>query len=437
MSIFSALVTDADWWRLQIRRLVVIALAFCVVLTAACGSGSSADSSQTQIPTKAENDARAAGVLAITTAADGSTSTLQRLDADTLAPLSAGTDLGEYHGAWAFSRDRRVLAVGTFARTGVRLIDPASLATTRDIPLPVAAVALGWVSRERIAVLLQRGGVVVVDTARGRIERRWPLSYSVPCGATRQAVTPHGAIFVITGRSGTVRLLRIDADGQLRVVTLSRVRAPSGRRSCGAPALAADPAGQRAVVLASDGPLAEIDLASLPVAYHRQRELRRATGQRASCPRPRICVAKVAAAWLDDKTVVTGLTRWTEAREARPVASGGGVAVIDSHTWSTRVVDRQAGDFALAPDKGLLTFGAQRRGVRAITAGGTTRWVALRQRRLRAITATAGRVYALDEAADRAHVLDAATGTELAAPRLALGRLQILTGRSHAGDPHP
>ena len=419
------------------RRLVAIALALCVVLTAACGKGSSADSSQTQIPTEAESDARAAGVLAITTPADGSTTMLQWLDADTLAPVSAGTDLGEYHGAWAFSRDRRVLAVGTFARTGVRLIDPASLAITSDIPLPVAAVALGWVSRDRIAVLLQRGGVVVVDAGDGRIERRWPLSYSVPCGAARQAVTPHGVVFVITGPSGIVRLLRIDADGQLRVITLSGVRAPSRPRTCGAPALAADPAGRRAVVLASDGPLAEIDLASLSVAYHPQRELRRAIRQPTSCPRAPICVAKVAAAWLDDNTVVTGLTLWSEARDARPVVSGGGVAVIDSRTWSARVVDRRAGDFALAQDKGLLTFGAQRRGVRAITADGTTRWVALRQRRLRSATATARRVYALDEAADRAHVLDAATGTELGAPRLALGRLQILTGRSHAGDRHP
>lgn len=419
------------------RRVVMIALAFCLVLSTGCGGGSGARSSNAQVTTDDAGGAGPASVLAITTPADGSTTTLQRLEADTLAPVAAGTALGEYHGAWAFSRDRRVLAVGTFARTGVRLIDPRSLAITRDIPLPVAVVALGWVSPDRIAVLLQRGGVVVVDADRGRIERRWPLSYSVPCGATRQAVTPDGVIFVITGRSGTARLLRVDAAGQLRVVTLSRVRAPSGPRTCGAPALAADPAGRRAIVLGSHGPLADVDLASLSVAYHPQRELRRAIGQPAGCARGRICTAKVVAAWLDDKTVVTGLTRWTEAREARPVASAGGVAVIDSRTWSARVVDRRAGDFALARDKGLLTFGAQRRGVRAIAADGTTRWVALRQRRLRNATATAGRVYALDEAADRAHVLDAATGTELATPRLALGRLQILTGRSHAGDPHP
>lgn len=437
MSIFSAVPSGLHPGWLQICRLVVIALAFCLVLTAGCGNGSSARSSETHI-TEAEGDAGAAGVLAITTPADGSSTTmLQRLDADTLAPVSAGTDLGEYHGAWAFSPDRRVLAVGTFVRTGVRLIDPASLAITRDIPLSVAAVALGWVSPDRIAVLLQRGGVVVVDAGRGRIDRRWPLSYSVPCADARQAVTPHGVVFVVSSNSGTVRLLRVDADGQLGVVTLSRVRAPSGPGTCGAPALAADPAGRRAVVLASHGPLAEIDLASLSISYHPQRELRRAVGQPASCLPPRICTAKVAAAWLDDKTVVTGLTRWTELRGARPVASSGGVAVIDSRSWSARVVDRRAGDFALAPDKGLLTFGAQRRGVRAITADGTTRWVALRQRRLRSVTATARRVYALDEAGDRAHVLDEATGTELAAPRLALGRLQILTGRSHAGDPHP
>ena len=418
------------------RRVVVIAPALCVVLTAGCG-GASSSQTTTQITTQRADNVGPAGVLAITTPVDGSGTMLRRLDADTLAPLSAGTDLGEYHGAWAFSRDRRVLAVGTFARTGVRLIDPASLAITRDIPLPVAAVALGWVSAQRIAVALQRGGVVVVDAGRGRIERRWPLRYRLPCGASRQAVTPHGVIFAVTSRSGTVRLLRVDAHGRLRSVTLSRVRAPSGPRTCAAPALAADPGGVRAVVVAAHGPLAEIDLTSLAVAYHAGRELRRAIGQPVGCPRRRRCTATVTAAWLDDNTVVTGLTGSSERRGTHPTSSPGGVAVIDTRRWSARAIDRQAGDLALGPRKRLLSFGAQRRGMRATALDGTTRWTALRQRRLRSVIAAAGRVYALDEAADRAHVLDAATGARISAPRLALGRLQILTGRTHSGDPNP
>lgn len=430
---FDAVASGPDPRRLHVmRRIAVIAPALCVVLTAGCGGGS-----RSQLTTQLAGDVAPAGVLAITTPADGSSTMLRRLDADTLAPLSAGTDLGEYHGAWAFSRDRRVLAVGTFARTGVRLIDPATLAITRDIPLPVAAVALAWVSAQRIAVLLQRGGVVVVDAGRGRIERRWPMRYRLPCGASRQAATPHGVIFAVTSRSGTVRLLHVDAHGRLRSVTLSRVRAPSGPRTCAAPALAADPGGGgRAVVVAAHGPLAEIDLTSLSVAYHAERELRRTIGQPARCPRRRTCAAIVTAAWLDDNTVVTGLTRSSERRGPQPTSSPGSVGVIDTRRWSARAIDRQAGNIALGPGNVLLSFGAQRRGVRATALDGTTRWTALRQR-LRSVIAAADRVYALDEAGDRAHVLDAATGARIAAPRLALGRLQILTGRTHSDDPHP
>ena len=136
-------------------------------------------------------------VLAITTPPDASSTLLSRIDPETLAPQAPGFDLGEYHGSWAFSPDRRQLAVGTFLRTGLRFIDPDRLTSIRDVPLPVAAVAVGWISRDRVAVLLQRGGVLLIDANQGTVVRRWRMSYRFPCERRRQAATPNGVIFVV------------------------------------------------------------------------------------------------------------------------------------------------------------------------------------------------------------------------------------------------
>src|SRR5688500_4363070 len=86
------------------------------VLVTGCGSGAASS----QPPADGT-------VLAISTPLDGSTTSLRLLDSRTLAPRPGGFDLGEYHDAWAFSPDRTTLAVGTFARTGLRLIDPVTL----------------------------------------------------------------------------------------------------------------------------------------------------------------------------------------------------------------------------------------------------------------------------------------------------------------------
>ncbi len=143
-------------------------LALAATLLAGCG----VDAAPPAAPA-------AESILAITTPPDGGSTVLGRFDADTLAPLEGSFDLGEYHDAWAFSPDRRTLALGTFARTGVRLIDPVSLRLERDVPMPIAAIGVGWVSAERVAVLLQSGGVVLIDA------RTWPDR----CGAGRSSTS--------------------------------------------------------------------------------------------------------------------------------------------------------------------------------------------------------------------------------------------------------
>lgn len=369
-------------------------------------------------------------ILAISTPLDGSSTVLRRLDADTLAPRPGGFDLGEYHDAWALSPDRRTLAVGTFARTGVRLIDPVTLRLVRDVPMPIAAVGVGWVDPERVAVLLQRGGVVLVDARRGRILRRWPLRYRLPCQGRLQAVTPHGVVFVVASRNGgRLRLLRIGPSGRLDVAPLGRIRSPSSGHACGVPALAVDPTARRAFVAGSHGPAAIVDLRSLRVSYRPER------GLAGPCRRTvRSCTARRGAVWSTPHLLALAGIERGGRRGGRPRDRPLGVTLTDATAWSARVVDRSAGQVAAMRDGSLLAFGGRRLGVRVMTPGGGTRWTALRGTRIRTAQATSRHVYVLDDAGKATYVLDAGSGRLLSKSE-ARGRLDVLSGRDEAGDP--
>jgi hypothetical protein len=369
-------------------------------------------------------------VLAITTPLDASTTVLRRLDADTLAPRPGGFDLGEYHGAWAFAPDRRSLAVGTFARTGLRLIDPVTLRLQRDVPLPVAAIGVGWIDSAHVAVLLQRGGVVLVDAERGRIERRWPLGYGMNCQGRYQAATPHGVVFLVASREGgRLRVLRVDSAGRLDVVALARVRSPSTRRACSGPALAIDPAGRRAFVAGTAGPAAIVDLDSLRVSYRPERRLR------GPC-RPAVggCAARRSAVWSAPGTLAVAGIESKVRRGARPRERGLGLTLIATTTWSSRLADSSAGEVAAMRDGSWLAIGARRPGIRALTPTGDTRWSALRSTRINTAQATSRRVYVLDNAGKRTSVLDAASGRTLSTSA-GFARLDVLSERDEAGDP--
>lgn len=393
-----------------------LAAALVGVLAAGCGlsaasPGPSADGS----------------ILAISTPLDGSSTVLGRLDADTLAPRPGSFDLGEYHGAWAFSPDRRILALGTFARTGLRLLDPVSLRLVRDVPMPIAAVGVGWVDPDRVAVLLQSGGVVLVDARRGRILRRWPLRYRTPCRGLHQAVTPHGVVFVVASPiKGRLRLLRVGRSGRLDVASLRRVRSPSGRRACGVPALAVDPAGGRALVAGSHGPAATVDLRSLHISYRPERHL-------AGPCRPAIrkCTARRNAVW--SSTLALAGVKHVDRYGNRPREDALGLTLVNAKKWSSRLVDRTTGEVAAMRDGAWLAFGRRRLGIRAVTPAGATRWSALRSTSIMTAQATDHRVYTLD-AAGNATVLDAATGRSLSTSA-GRARVDVLNGRDETGDP--
>lgn len=355
---------------------------------------------------------------------------LRRLDADTLAPRPGGRfTLGEYHDAWAFSPDRRILAFGTYRRTGLRLVDPVTLRPVRDVPMPIAAIGLGWVDPERVAVLLQSGGVVLVDARRGQILRRWPFEYQLPCEGLRQTVTPHGVVFAIASQTGGgLRLLRIGPSGELDVADLGRARSPSTGRGCGVPALAVEPSGRRAFVAGSHGPAAIVDLRSLHVSYRSERRL---TGP---CRLTvRVCTARRGAIWSTPGVLALSGVERTARPGARPRERALGVAVVNTAGRRSRWVDRSAGRVAAMRNGTLLAYGGRRRGIRAVTPSGVTRWTALRGTLIRTAQATDRRVYVLDAAGKATYVLDARSGRSLS-KSAGRSRLDVLNGRDEAGD---
>lgn len=406
--------------------LLLVILTSGAVALSGCGGDADADKPVVR---------RDGQILAITTPPDGASTRLGWLDRDTLMPRGAGFDLGEYHDAWSFSPDGGTVAVGTFARTGVRLVNVTTLRLIRDIPMPIAAMGVGWLTGDRIAVLLQRGGIIVIDVRDGRVLRRWPLSYRVPCTARRQASTRHGVVFVVTAAGGDVTLMRIDRQGELRLVELRAVRSVSSSHTCASAGFAVDPAGQRALVLAARGPIADVDLRTLRVTYQDSRQLRRLRGVSARCRAAgRACTSRRSVEWAAPDTVVIAGADRIDRRGARPSQTPAGVGVVNTRTWSTRRIDRMASDAASTADGVVLAFGGRRPGVRATGLDGAQRWTALRGTLIRAAVVAGNRVYVLDDPPRMTHVLDAATGTVVSSRPTALGRLDVLTGRDDAGD---
>jgi len=370
-------------------------------------------------------------ILAITTPLNAATTLLGWRDRDTLAPREGVVDLGEYHDAWAFSPDGDTLAVGTFRRTGVRLVDPKVPRILRDVPTPIAVVAVGWIGPDRVAALLQTGGVVIIDRRAGRVERQWHLSYRRPCGQRRQTTTPHGVVFLVAGRTGAAQLIRVDPAGTIRIVELPRVRAPSGAHTCGSVAFAVDPKRQRAILMAGRGPIAEVALNSLTVTYRTRPS---ALSPSHACRRaPGVCISQRTAVWLSGNTVAVSGADWINRRRGRAIRLPAGTAVLDTSTWSVRWIDRTASGVTITRRGTILTYGGVRAGLRATTLDGRRAWSAVRGREVREVAVAGNRTYILDNPPRTTRVLDTNNGGLISSQSKPFGRLDVLTGRAESG----
>jgi hypothetical protein len=281
--------------------------------------------------------AEARDPVGVFSAIDGSGALLAPLQAIAPSPARPRFRMSEYHGDWSFSPDRSQVALGMGGQSqtcgrGICVVDVRTMRIARWVPGPIAVEAVAWLRPRRVVGVLQRGGVIVADPVTGTILRANPLGFQVY--APPVARTSEGLVLLKDAR--LPRVARVNADGDVSVVELPRIGPGAG--------LAAD--GGRAFVVSSGEPVAEVNLRTMRVRYHRVARLG-ATG-------------RLEALWLG-----RGLLAVADLR--------GGVHVIDTRTWRARTVSRRATSARLAAGRLLAWSETERVGLDVYTRNGRKR----------------------------------------------------------------
>ena len=301
-----------------------------------------------------------------------------RLYPRSLEPLPGQrAPLGRSGGPWALSPDGSLVA---FAGVNVvRIVDLDHMRVVGDIRLRGDFGAVAWPEPRRI--LLATGfnwetGVtaVAVDPVARRVASRRSLGGSLQSFAR----TDDGLILLLGPRSGIgpARLVSFRAGEQIRVVRLERVAAGFEQDELEGgflvdryrtPGLAVDSAGDRAFVVAPNDVVAEIDLQSLAVGYHRLEETTSLLGRLRNWIEP-AAKAKGAsdgsmrgAVWLGEGLLaVSGWddhASFDDDGNQMQTSKPAGVTLVDTRTWSRRTLRSDASAASVAGGL-LLVYGS-------------------------------------------------------------------------------
>lgn len=281
------------------------------------------------------------------------------------APLAGHT------GSWAFSADRGLLAIASCAGDqepppGIRFVNARTMRVGGDRRLSAArgcTSALTWLRARRLLAVVQTAAgaaVVLVDPLERRVLRREPL----PSALWASGRTPDELVLLLGWDAvAPARLAVVDAAGRVRLRTLDRVLAGTVREGEGEehrartiqPGLAVDPDGRRAFVVPASGPLAEIDLETLAVSYHeldRPSPLRRALRWLFPAAQAKVLEGPVREArWLGSGTIaVSGVDYSLVRKDGRElmVQAPAGLTLVDTRSWTARVLDREASGLVVA-----------------------------------------------------------------------------------------
>lgn len=311
---------------------------------------------------------------------------LLRLNPVSLKRTGRPLDLKGFTGLWAFAPDQRLLAVG------VRQRSESSFETLRfytvarprrtgpGIALGGVAAALSWARPDRILAYVNECcanadgavSILVIDPLTRRVVSRTSVD-----GSVLQVARSRGALVLLvaaTNRIGPSRLEIFDADGGHRSARLGELAAgykwpaessgdPITTRLV--PGLAIDANGNRAFVVSPTGLIAEADLGSLAVSYHRWVEDQSALHRFASWLTP-AAEAKGAngpaltARWLEGGFLAvagTAETATTVGGNLKVSSQPLGLRIVDVRDWSKSMLDPGADSFAVA-DGLLLVAGS-------------------------------------------------------------------------------
>lgn len=359
---------------------------------------------------------------------------LVRLDARSLEPTGPSVPLRRFVSfGWSFSPDRAQLVLGGF-RPALRFVDGRRVRTLGDLELGGrgTVVATAWPRPRRVLAAVQpRPGtlrLVVVDPVARRVLMSRPLAPKSEVVDAASSSRGLALLLAPPASVGPARLVVARADGSVGSVRLDAIAAgtrakpvrggslPVDRRWL--PGLAVDASGGRAFVVGGGAPIAEVDLETMQVAYHRLAEPVSLLGRLREWLEPR-AFAKGASEgpvrtvhWLGDGLLA--ISGWDARGTEKPIAAG--LKLVDTRAWSVRTLDEAAGQITIA-GRILLAHGFRfAAGLTAYDREGRRLWHAFGRATIGNVEASGNRVYVYRYfrlAPGRVIVLDLRTGERL------------------------
>jgi hypothetical protein len=297
---------------------------------------------------------------------------LARFDPRSLEPLP-GRQL-DLPGPWwvlSVAPDRSMAVLGNEASDQLAVVDLAGMRSLGTIGIRSLAwtETSRWVGRSRLLLVLgelpvsRHSVMLTLDPHARRVLHRQRL----PGPVLASGHLPGGLVLLLAPDRGIgpATLAVVDDDARIRTVTLSRIDAGDESVETGAlpvdrqafPGLAVDPAGRRAYVVAAGAPVAEVDLTTLRIAYHRL--------ARPASPLRRLAnwllppaEAKGAtdgpvrsALWLGEGLLAVAgsdAEASNTKQGAREVQRPSGLQLIDTRTWTVRTLDPHTSGIVLA-----------------------------------------------------------------------------------------
>jgi hypothetical protein len=268
---------------------------------------------------------------------------------------------------WAYSPDRRYLALGDVARSSLRIVDLERWEIWRRLRLPGqgSPIHLAWPEDGRLLATTSGDkdvAALVVDPARGEVLVRELIPKALEPAAIDSDGTGVVMVLAPSSRVGVARFAVLSASGRLAMTRLSRIPAGSELNAYGhgrakTPGLALAPASARAFVVAADAPVAEVGTKSLDVSYHQVETTRGGAhpgdGKAFSGDTTHRHNHLRTAAWLGCHTVAVagtdfGRTGWPEFPA--------GLHLLDTRNWRSSVIDPRA-DYVVRAGDVLVATG--------------------------------------------------------------------------------
>jgi hypothetical protein len=267
---------------------------------------------------------------------------------------------------YGWAPDGSVLALGDVDDDALHLVDPVRLRRLATIEFGIVAEApwsFAWLGPRRLAVVAGSSGdgstLLMVDPMVRRVLSRRQLP-----PANLSAAAAGDRLVLLSSppeRIGPVRLLVVDGLGRTSSVELSGIHAgfqnppdwdrPGAHGIGRDAALAVDPEGGRAFVVAAEAPVAEVDLATLRVTYRRLRQpvslLRRLAHWLVPPAEAKLSAGTWrVACWLGGGTLAvwgaeTSVHGDTPA-EQRVDRRLSGLKLLDTRSWTVRTLDPAA-----------------------------------------------------------------------------------------------